>query len=179
MGRMTMVIAFGLAAWALSACASKATPEEIRKMCGHYARMTGEDEVPAKADLVADVERLFGQTAKDVKAVHDNELRQFEEDVNARIAASTDDAEKATLQQNLEAKKKQLEDKLALDTASNESRKAEELGKVDSRIKEAEVRRDAALKKCVDKATADGIAKSLAECRIKAETLDKYNNVCY
>jgi hypothetical protein len=178
MRRMTVAVLI-LGAWAFSGCAGKATPDEIDKMCEHYGHMTGTDQVPAKADLVADVERMFSGLQKDVKASHDLELKQVQEDITARIAAAKDDAEKTSLQENLDAKTKQLEEKLALDLAAFDPRKAEELAKVDAKIKTAEADRVAALKKCVDKANADGITSSLAQCRIGAQTVDKYNTVCY
>ena len=178
MRRMTATVLI-FTAWALCACAGKATPDEINKMCEQYVHLTGADQVPAKADLTADVERMFSGLQKDVKASHDLELKQVQDDINARIAASKDDAEKKSLQDNLDAKAKQLDEKLALDLAAFDPRKAEELAKIDAKIKEAVTDRAAALKKCVDKAATDGVTSALAQCRIGAQTVDKYNTVCY
>jgi hypothetical protein len=178
MRKMTVaMLLFG--AWAISACAGKATPEEVDKMCANYVHLMAQDQVPAKADLVADVERMFGGLQKHVKASHDLELKQIQDDINARLGEAKDDAEKKTLQDNLDSKKQQLDDKMALDLAAFEPRKAEELATIDKKIKTAEEDKAAALKKCTEKAATEGVTSALAQCRIEAKTIDKYNNVCY
>jgi hypothetical protein len=169
----------GLGAWMFCGCMSGATPEDIQKMCENFAHLNGADQMPSKEALIADVDAMFNQLDKDVKATRDDQIKLWEKDLQVQLANSKDEAQKASLQTLLEERKKQAEEKMQLDLASFAPRRAEELAKIDEQIKKAKTDFDAEIKKCVDKANAEKITQELAKCRSGAKTLDMYNQVCY
>jgi len=169
----------GLGAWMICGCIADATPEDIQKMCENFAHLNGADQMPSKEALIADVDAMFDQLQKDAKATRDANVTLLEKDLLAQIAASKDEAQKASMQTLLEARKKQLEEQMQLELASFAPRRAEETAKIDEKIKTAKAEFDAEIKKCVEKANTEKITQELAQCRSSAKTLDKYNQVCY
>ena len=169
----------GVAAWAACGCMASATPEDIQKMCGNFVHLNGADRMPSKEALIADVDAMFDQLQKDAKATRDANVTLMEKDIQAQIAATTDEAQKASMQTLLDARLKQLDEQMQLDLASFAPRRAEELAKINQKIKTAKTEFDAEIKKCVDKANAEKITQELAKCRAESKTLDKYNQVCY
>ena len=179
MRKMITAAVLGVLAWAACGCMAEATPADIQKMCENFAHLNGADQMPSKEALVADVDAMFDQLMKDVKATRDAQIKLWENDLQAQLAASKDEAQKASLQSLMAERKKQAEEKMQLDLSSFEPRRAEEMAKIDEQIKTAKAEFDAAIKKCVEKANAEKITQELALCRSGAETLDKYNQVCY
>jgi hypothetical protein len=168
-----------LAAWAACGCMAQATPEEIRKMCENYAVLNGADKVPSKEALTADIDAMFAQLEKDIKAGRDEQVKLWDADLKVQLANAKDDAAKAELQKLMADRTQQADEKMKLDLASLQPGKAEKLAGADAEIKKAKANLDETIKKCVDKATAEKITQELAQCRIDAKTLDKYNQVCY
>ena len=169
----------GLGAWVFCGCMADATPEDVQKMCANFAHLNGSDQMPSKEALIADVDAMFNQLDKDVKATRDEQVKLWENDLKVQLAAAKDDAQKATLQSLIEERKKQADEKMQLDLASFAPRRAEETAKIDAQIKAAKAAFDAEIKKCVDKANAEKITQDLAKCRAESKTLDMYNQVCY
>jgi len=168
-----------VAVWAACGCMASATPEDIQKMCENFAHLNGSDLMPSKEALIADVDAMFDQLQKDAKATRDANTTLLEKDLQAQIAAAKDEEQKASMQTLLDARKKQLEEQMQLDLASFAPRRAEELAKIDEKIKTAKAEFDAEIKKCVEKANAEKITQELAKCRSESKTLDMYNQVCY
>jgi len=179
MRRAITAVLLGVGAWMTCGCMASATPEDIQKMCENFAHLNGADKMPSKAALIADVDAMFDQLQKDVKATRDAQIKLWEADLKVQLAAAKDDAAKAALQTLLEDRKKQAEEKMQLDLATFEPRRAEELAKIDAQIKTAKAEFDAEIKKCVEKANVEKITQELAQCRSGAATLDMYNQVCY
>ena len=177
--RAFMAALLGVGAFLACGCMPEATPEDIQKMCENFAHLNGSDKVPSKEAMVADVDAMFGQLEKDVKATRDEQIKLWEADLQVQLAAAKDDEQKASLQSLLEERKKQAEEKMQLDLASFAPRRVEEMAKVDGTIKTAKEEHRAAIQKCIDKASAEKITQELALCRIGAKTLDMYNQVCY
>ena len=172
-------VLMGLCAWMTCGCMADATPQDIEKMCSNFAHLNGADQMPSKEVLVADVDAMFDQLQKDVKATRDAQVKLWEADLKVQLAAAKDDAAKAELEKLMADRKQQADEKMQLDLTTFAPRRAEELAKIDEKIKTAKAEFDAMIKKCVEKAGAEKITQELAQCRIAAETLDKYNQVCY
>jgi hypothetical protein len=179
MRRAIAAAVLGFGAWAACGCMASATPDEIQKMCENFARLNGADQIPTKEALVADVDQMFDQLQKDIKATRDVEAGLWDKELQAKLAAAKDDAEKASLQTLYDAKKKQVEEKMQLDLAALSPSRAEKLAGVDEKIKTAKAELAAEIKKCTDKANAEKVSQELAKCRAESPTLDKYNQVCY
>jgi len=168
-----------LVAWAAGGCMAKATPEEVRQMCENYAVLNGADKVPTKEALAADIDAMFAQLAKDIKAARDEQVRLWENDLKVQLENAKDDEAKASLQALMADRTKQADEKMQLDLAALEPSKAEKLAGAEKQIEQAAAELADMIDKCAAKAKAEEITSELARCRIEAKTLDKYNAVCY
>lgn len=169
-------------------CKPAATDADVKKMCENLSVVRGEAEIPIPAELTADVEEDFATKEKNLLAWKAKDMRGWDEELDARLAAmdAGDEAvdedgaplSKSGLKKRYAQKKEIGAKQFDADLSALAAAKKKALAEVAAIVKEAESAFNAKIQSCIDEAKKESVSQSLAQCRIAAPDKDTYWNKC-
>lgn len=159
-------------------CVTKATDQEIQSMCENLVKLRGEVSTEPVEKLIAEVKESFLREEKRLQDWKARDLKGWDDELAAKLVEAADDAAKSALQAEY-AKKKEV-------TAAKHDPDIQELPeKMNAAVKEAEKKAEdnkaafkAAVDECIGSSKKEGVSQKAAQCRINAQTTDKYWNSC-
>ena len=167
-----------LASAVVTGCMAKATDQEIQTMCENLVKLRGEVNTDPEEKLIADVKESFQREEKRLKDWKARDLKGWDDELAAKLAATENDEQKKALDEEY-AKKKEV-------TASKHDPDIQALPeKMNKAIEEAKKKAEdnkaafkAAVDECISKSKKEGVTQKVAQCRIGATTTDQYWNSC-
>jgi len=155
-------------------CAEPPTEQELDDMCRNLEKVRGEIDTTPVIEIAGKIEKEFTDRLDALQKESDTALKAVDDELQTKLAAATTDDEKAKLNEEYAPKKDEAAKKFddAMQALSIERtdamKKAGEKAEKDQKALEENI------KKCkTDKKTAD-TSKPVAQCRIKAKTVDEF-----
>ncbi len=172
-----------MAVWLIAAlpamgCIPNATDAELTQMCENLINLRGEIDQTSEKELIANVEKRFTEEAVRLKDWKIKDLRGWDEELEARLSETNDNAEKAKLRAEYNQKKEVTASKHDPGIAALEGKKKEAIEAAKKQALENQAAFESAVAECAAQSKKEGVTQSVAQCRINAETTDKYWNGC-
>ncbi len=176
--RMLSFILFAWVSALVSACVTKATDDELQDMCDNLVKLRGEIKKPSSATFESDISMKFEKKTQMLKASQESEQRRLNDEMKKKLEAVTDEAEKANIMAEYEEKIAAVKADLAPEIASLNAKKSEEIESEKRKAEEGEAAWRLAVEACLNDAKRDAVSQKVAQCRIQADSTDKYWNIC-
>ncbi len=159
-------------------CAEKATQDECKKMCENLGRLRDDINTSTEKERIAKVEQSFKKEEKRLKDWLAKDLKGWDDELAGKLAELKKAKEKKALTEEYEKKKKATGEQHMPGIKELVPKKKEAIEEAKKKAKASKAAWDKAIDECVAAALKEGVSKELAECRIKAESKDKYWNLC-
>lgn len=159
-------------------CIPNATDAELTQMCENLTNLRGEIDQSSEKELIANVEKRFEEEAVRLKDWKIRDLRGWDEELEARLSETDDKDEKARLKAEYEKKKEVTASKHDPGIAALEGKKQEAVEAAKQKALDNQAAFETAVADCVEKSRQEGVTQPVAQCRISAQTTDKYWNGC-
>ncbi len=169
---------FVLAGIFATACVTSATDEEIGKMCDNLVKLRGDVDASSVAEKSAEVKERYQREEKRLKDWKARDLKAWDEELEAKLKATEDEEEQAKLKEEYGKKKAITESKHDPGIAELPKKLEAALAKAKAEVDENQKAWKAAVDECAAKAKKEGVSQKVAQCRIAAESTDKYWNSC-
>lgn len=197
--KKVLVIALSalLGGFLVISCFPEATEDEIKQMCANLSKLRGESALKPVSELTAEINRRFedrktrfeNRQARDLKALDDElaaklkELDEAEAEKPKKKAKGDEEEpaleeKKKSLQEEYEEKKNKVKARFAGLLKDLAPQKEEALEKAKKKHEKDKVEAEKASQKCIEDAKKQGVKQKLAQCRINADSVDKYWNIC-
>jgi hypothetical protein len=157
---------------------TQATESELKGMCENLIELRGEIDLSEESVLVANVEEDFKKERKRLLDWKARDLKGWDDELAAELKNIEDDEEKKKLTEEY-AKKKEITASRhdpGIDALDGKKTAAIEAAK--KKVVENKAAFEKAVAECVTEAQKEGISQKMAQCRIKADSADKYWNSC-
>ncbi len=161
-----------------SSCVAPATDQEITAMCENLVKLRREVNMDSLEKLTKDVNEQYAREEIRLKEWKERDLKGWDDELQTKLSSMTNEKEKSALTE--EYKKKKEITAGQHDPGINElpGKLAEALEEAKRKAADNKAAFDAAVKACFDQSKREGVSQKSAQCRIKAETPDKYWNAC-
>jgi hypothetical protein len=165
----------------LTGCLPAATDQDIAKMCENLVKLRGEVDLTPIEERIAGIEGELAAKKANLGKRHAATLERLGADLQAKLAELGETAtpeDRAKVEQENAAQKAEADKQQAEALARIEPDREARVAEARKQAEAASASAAAAIDECAKKAKADGVTRKLAECRIQAETTDKYWNLC-
>lgn len=164
---------------ALSAsCISKATEDEVKQMCENLVRLRGEVELVTVSDAITVVEEDYKRRRQQLDTMKEQDIKDWDDELSAKLADAENEDEKAKLRKEYAERQKEVIARYEPQIVELEPSKKEAMERAKQRAKDSEMAWVSEVDRCVSSALEEGVNQTVAQCRITAESTDKYWNGC-
>jgi len=178
MRKLSLIMAVLVWSGIATSCAPAATDQELNDMCGNLVDLRSQKKIPTEEEVLSKVEKSFKSKEKNLKDWKNNDTKFLDNELKTKLEKLKSDKEKKALEEDYDKKKEIGTKKFDADTKALGQAKAEEIEEAKDTITKQVAKRAESVKKCVEEAKKEGINQTLAQCRIKAQSKDKYWNAC-
>lgn len=170
-----LALSFGLSC---TACIPSATDEELGKMCENLIRIRGEIDASTIEEMTAAIKERFQREEKRLTDWKKRDLKGWDDEMNAKLEATEDVAEKAQIAADYAKKKQVTASKHDPGITALPKKMAAALEDAKKKVAANQSAWAAAVTSCVAEAKKEGVSQKVAQCRISADSTDKYWNGC-
>ena len=159
-------------------CVPNATDAELNQMCEILVELRGEVDRSSEKELIAAVEERFKKEAIRLKDWKARDLKGWDDELAAKLKEVEKEEEKTALTEEYAKKKETTASKHDPGIAALGGKKKEAIAEAKKAAVENQKAWDQAVAECTDAAKKEGVSQAVAQCRIKADSTDKYWNAC-
>jgi hypothetical protein len=162
----------------VTACVTPATEDEIQTMCDNLVQLRGEIENPSVETIVSHITVRLNEHRTQIQDTKTREKRMLDEEMQASLDEAEKDEDKEKIRKEFKAKIQALEAKYKPELEAIDAKKKEANAAAKKKAEENRAVWDEAVNECVTRAKKEGVSQQIANCRIQADSTDKYWNGC-
>ena len=161
-----------------TSCVPKATEKECEQMCRNLVKLRGEVDLEPVDQRIADVEKDYEEKKKELETRKEQALKALDTELEEAVAEAEDEEAKEKLKKDYAAKKEAKGKEIESMVQSLGPEKEKEIAEVKKEAEQAEAKAQEKIAECTQKCIAEGVTQKVANCRIKATSVDEYWNRC-
>ena len=178
MKNLIMATVFCFVGTVVVSCVPAATDGEIGQMCENLVGLRADGPLPVEKDLLARVDEDFKTREKKLVDWRAKDLKGWDVELAAKLEKAETDEEKAKLNEDYTKKKEVTSKQFEPDFQALGPAKEAAVKDAKKKVVDEKAGRDEEVKRCVAEAKNEGPSQKVAQCRIKAQSVDAYWNQC-